>query len=154
MHMQRAGQLVTRPLNCGVRQHGRHIVDSPTHFAISVVPAVLLLALGLTRSLWAVGWKEVPTTALGLGVSLLVLLVAVSAKYEAGVETVLAHGPEVLFASLCACYAASLLFLARSQEVKPTRLAILGLLGLLPGYFLAGFTLVWSACGLDTTAGC
>jgi len=129
-------------------------MDSPTHFAISIVPTILLLALGLTRPWWPMGWKEVPATAFSAGLSLAVLLLAVSVTYGAGVEGALPDSPAVLLAALGACYAASLLWFLRTRDVKPLRLAMFGLIGLVPGYYLVGFTLVSSACGLQTTEGC
>lgn len=129
-------------------------MDSPAHFAASVAPTVVLLALGLTRRFWPVGWKEVPTTALSAGVSLLVLLVLVSIEIGAGVDTNLLEGHAVLLSVLSACYALSLVAASRNQAVSPPRLALFGIIGLVPWYFLVGFTLVLSACGLVATTGC
>lgn len=128
-------------------------MDSPTLFALSAVPAASLLSVALSWRLWPLGWKEVPATAFSGGLALLLLLVSVVAEYAAGVSSILAHGPGTLVGSLAVCYGASLLFFSRKEGVQPWRLALLGALGLVPGYYLAGYTLVSSVCGIQS-AGC
>jgi hypothetical protein len=120
---------------------------------MSVVPAASLLAAALTWPLWPIGWKEAPATALSAGLTLLLLLVAVVAEYIAGIPTILDRGPLTLFVSLAVCYGAALLFLSRKESVRPWRLLLFGVLGLVPGYHLAGYTLMSSVCGLQS-AGC
>lgn len=123
-------------LNSGVRQHSRRYVDSPTHFAMSMVPAASLLAAALTWPLWPIGGKEVPATASSAGLTLLLLLLAVVAEYVAGIPTILDRGPVVLLASLAICYGAALLLFARKEGVRLWRLLLFGVVGLVPGITL------------------
>lgn len=128
-------------------------MESPSHFVASLVPAISLLAIGATWTLWPVGWKELPATAFGVGLSLLILLLAVGFEIGVGVESGLLRGPGTLAAGLVGCYATTLLCFARRDDVKLWRLTLFGVIGLAPGYYLVGFTLVSSACGIRS-AGC
>ncbi len=128
-------------------------MDSPALLAMAAAPAASLLAFAFTWRLWPTGWREIPATAISIGLTLLFLLVAVIAEYAAEVPTILAHGPELLFSSLAICYCSALLYFSRKDGVALWRLAVLGAMGLVPGYHLAGYTLMSSVCGIRS-AGC
>lgn len=128
-------------------------MESPTQFAISAVPALALLAVGTTWPLWPAGWRELPAISLAVGLSLLVLFAAVALEIGAGVGSLVSHSPEALVGSLVAFYALTLFFFSLREDVSAWRLALYGVLSLLPGYHLVGFTLLMSACSLQS-AGC
>lgn len=128
-------------------------MDSPANVALSTVPALVLLALGCTWSRWPIGWQEVPATALSLGVALFMLLVMVAAMYGAEVELLHSMPPEALIVVPVLCYFAGIVLFSRRVGVSTKRLIPLVLIGLAPGYYLLGFTLVSSACGFQS-AGC
>lgn len=132
---------------------GLHMIDSPEHLAVSLVPSVALLAVGATWPLWPIGWKELPATAFGVGLSLLVLLFAVGMEYGAALDLGLLHERATLFGGLGLCYASTLLYFSRREDMNRWRLALIGVLWLVPGYHLVGFTLVLSVCGIQS-AGC
>jgi hypothetical protein len=128
-------------------------MDFPAHVALSTVPALVLLALGCTWSHWPIGSQEVPAAALSLGIALLVPLVMVAAMYGAKVELLQTLAPEALIAVPVLCYLAGIFHFSIRSGVSTKRLVLLGLIGLAPGYYLLGFTLVSSACGFQS-AGC
>jgi hypothetical protein len=120
---------------------------------MSVIPSASLLAIASTWRFWPIGWKEVPATAFSLGLSLLMLVVAVVAEYVVGVTSFLDQGPVTLLASLAIVYGTGLLVFSRREGVKPWRLGLVGVLGLVPAYHLVGYTLINSVCGIQS-AGC
>ncbi|OYW64436.1 MAG: hypothetical protein B7Y26_08010 [Hydrogenophilales bacterium 16-64-46] len=94
-----------------------------------------------------------PAISLALGLSLLALLALVVLEIGAEVGAFVSHSPEALIGSLVACYTLTLLFFSRQKDVSAWRLTLYGVLALVPGYPLASFTLVMSACSIQS-AGC
>lgn len=94
-----------------------------------------------------------PAISLAVGLSLLVLLAAVALEMGAGVGALVSHSPAALIGGLVAFYVSTLLFFSRIEDVNTWRLTLYGVLALVPGYHLAGFTLVMSACSIQS-AGC
>lgn len=117
------------------------------------MPALLLLALGLTGSRWPIGWRELPATAVCLAIGLLTVLLLVTATAGARLDPLMELPPEALIVLPTFGYLAAHVYFWRKPGIDTKRLVLACTAGLFTAYPLLGFTLVSAACGYRS-AGC
>lgn len=119
----------------------------------AAVPGASLAAVGL---IWLYFWtpiRALPTVLFSLGVSLLVLVGLVVLVYSTSLVHALNVAIWIVIGVTLLVYIVSLAGCARITRTSQTRVFLIGLLGLIPLWFLGGFVLMSSVCSFGT-GGC
>ncbi len=118
---------------------------------LATAPALVLMALGLFWFFWWKPLKEIPATLFSIGLTLLALALIVittnALLYEYGDSIGLILGFPLL------TYAATLTGFVRHARLSLPKIIFCGVVGLVPLYYLSGFTLISSACSFNS-GGC
>lgn len=137
------------PVNSDARRHDLRTAESLLYLAWSAAPSLALLVLGGTWTRWPNGWRELPATAFSVGLALLVLLMTVVVIYTTWFPFLSSRPEALLFIAPVLTYLLTLLTFSRREGLVPARLTAFGLIGLVPLYYLFGFTLIASACSFN-----
>lgn len=118
---------------------------------LATAPALVLMAIGLFWFFWWKPVKEIPITLFSIGLTLFALVLVVittnALRYGYSDSVGLILGFSLLI------YAATLTGFARCARLSPPKMIFCGVVGLVPLYYLSGFTLIYSACSFNS-GGC
>ena len=122
-----------------------------TPFRLAVVAwsiIVFLLALGVLLRHRHKALRAVAATAVATGIALLVAKLLVVASLGGGALFDLADSVFVVLGLPLASFAAALVFLARRSGLSPLTIAACAIAGLPLLWWLGGFVLIQTACGM------
>ncbi|OHE84681.1 MAG: hypothetical protein A2579_10220 [Lysobacterales bacterium RIFOXYD1_FULL_69_11] len=125
-----------------------------TTFLLAMAPGVLLLAVGLLPVIRKRVHGVIPATALAMGLALLVLQLFVAGVVSLDVLDGLADSMLMIVGLPLATFLVSLGFLSHRSGLSLPIAAASGVIGVIGLWYLGGFVVINTACGISRNGGC
>jgi|TARA_R110000822_G_C15335419_1_gene495147 hypothetical protein len=125
-----------------------------TTFLLATAPSVLLLAVGIVPFIRKRAHRAISATALAMGLALLVLQLFIIGTLSLDVLYGIGDSRLMIVGVPLATFFISLGFLSQRSRLSLPIASLCGVIGIVGLWYLGGFVVINTACGMFRSGGC